>query len=214
MAIDNPCLTLILGGARSGKSSYAEALAPTFGPRVLYVATAEALDDEMRARAAAHQGRRPANWITLEVPRGVGAALRSCPDVACADVILLDCLTLLVTNVVLQGAADPGLGGIDASEPDVDTAWRWVQAELEALLAAYHALRLPLLIVSNEVGLGVVPPYSLGRTFRDCLGRANQTLAAAADQVILMAAGLPIDLKALPLATLPYSSASCRPEDR
>lgn len=197
MATDKPALTLILGGARSGKSTYAEALAPTFGPRVLYVATAEALDDEMRARALAHQRRRPAEWTTLEVPRQVGAALLADAAAAQADVILLDCLTLLVTNVLLSG-------GRDAPEPDVDTAWRWVQAELEALLSAQRALGVPLLIVSNEVGWGVVPPYSLGRSFRDCLGRANQMLAAVADPVILMVAGLPVDLKALPLAALPH----------
>jgi len=95
----------------------------------------------------------------------------------------------------------------------VDTAWRWVQAELEALLAAQRALGVPLLIVSNEVGWGVVPPYSLGRSFRDCLGRANQRLAAVADPVILMVAGLPVDLKALPLVALPHLGAP-EPEPR
>jgi adenosylcobinamide kinase / adenosylcobinamide-phosphate guanylyltransferase len=196
MAIDSPSLTLILGGARSGKSTYAEALAPRLGQHVLYVATAEALDDEMRARAAAHQRRRPADWITLEAPRGVGAVLRSCPAAAAADVILLDCLTLLVTNIVLSG-------GPEAPEPDVDTAWRCVDAELDSLLSAHRFLGAHLIVVSNEVGLGVVPAYSLGRTFRDCLGRANQVLARVADSAILMVAGLPIDLKALPLVTLP-----------
>jgi adenosylcobinamide kinase/adenosylcobinamide-phosphate guanylyltransferase len=198
MAIAEHSLTLILGGARSGKSTYAEALAPKLGQRVLYVATAEALDDEMRARAAAHQASRPADWPTLEAPLAVGAALRASPEAAEADVILLECLTLLVSNVILAG-------GPDAPEPDVDAAWNAVQTELEGLLQAHRQLGAHLIMVSNEVGLGVVPPYNLGRTYRDCLGRANQTLARIADRTILMVAGLPVDLRAMPLAW-PYQS--------
>jgi adenosylcobinamide kinase/adenosylcobinamide-phosphate guanylyltransferase len=195
MADGERTVTLILGGARSGKSAYAEALASHLGGRVLYVATAEALDDEMRARAAAHQARRPREWTTLEVPLNVGAALRSDPAAVGADVILLDCLTLLVSNVLLACAPD-GL------EPDVDAAWASVQAEVGALLAVRRWLGAHLVVVSNEVGLGVVPAYSLGRTYRDCLGRANQALGRVADRVIWMAAGLPVDLRALPLAWL------------
>ncbi len=195
MAKSDPGLTLILGGARSGKSTYAEDLASKLGEKVLYVATAEALDDEMRARVVAHQARRPSQWDTLEVPLNVGAVLQTHPAAADADVILLDCLTLLVSNVVLSG-------GPDAPEPNADTAWSWVQAEVEALLAAHHRLPGHLIVVSNEVGLGVVPAYSLGRTYRDCLGWANQTLARLADRVILMVAGLPVDLKSQPLAWL------------
>lgn len=186
-------LTLILGGARSGKSNYAEALAPRLGRRVLYVATAEALDEEMRARVAAHRARRPAGWMTLEVPLAVGAALESSPEVAGTDVILLDCLSLLVSNVLLSR-------GPEAPEPDVETAMGWVRAEVDGLLAARERLGAHLVVVSNEVGLGVVPAYPLGRTYRDCLGWANQALARVARQVILMVAGLPVDLKSLPLA--------------
>ena len=193
MAENRPPLTLILGGARGGKSTYAEALAPRLGRRVLYVATAEALDDEMRARVAAHQSRRPPDWSTLETPLNVGAALRTKADTGVVNVILLDCLTLLVSNIILSG-------GPDAPEPDVEAAWAMVEAELEAILEAHVQLGAHLIIVSNEVGLGLVPPYSLGRTYRDCLGRANQTLARIADRAILMVAGLPVDLKALPLA--------------
>lgn len=185
-------VTLILGGARSGKSDFAEALAEQPAGPVLYVATAEALDEEMRTRVAAHQARRPAHWTTLEVPLQVGAALRSHPQAAGAGVVLLDCLTLLVSNVILSE-------GPNAPELDVDTAWDRVRAEVEALLAAQQDLGCHLVVVSNEVGLGVVPPYSLGRTYRDCLGWANQRLAEAADQVIWLVAGLALDLKALPL---------------
>jgi len=193
MANSEPSLTLILGGARSGKSTYAEALAPKLGQRVLYVATAEALDDEMRVRVAVHQSRRPPDWRTLEAPLNVGAALCAKPGAGDVDMILLDCLTLLVSNVILSG-------GPDAPEPDVEAAWTMVEAELEALLEAQLQLGAHLIIVSNEVGLGLAPPYSLGRTYRDCLGRANQTLARLADHAVLMVAGLPVDLKALPLA--------------
>lgn len=186
-------LTLILGGARSGKSSYAEALASKLGGPVLYVATAEALDEEMQARRVAHRARRPAEWATLESPTGVAAALASSPDAGQAAVILLDCLTLLVSNIVLSG-------GSVSAEPSAETAWTWVQAEIEGLLDRHRRLGAHLLVVSNEVGLGVVPAYSLGRTYRDCLGWANQRLAREADRVVLMVAGLPVDLKSLPLA--------------
>lgn len=193
MAEGNALLTLILGGARSGKSHYAELLASTVGQTVLYVATAEALDEEMRARVSSHQARRPATWTTMEAPLGVGSALRAWSQAALADVILLDCLTLLVSNVLVsQGGESQGM--------DADQAWALVEAELDALLEAHRRLNAHLIVVSNEVGLGIVPAYELGRTYRDCLGWANQKLARRAGQVILMVAGLPVDLKSLPLA--------------
>jgi len=194
-ANNEPALSLILGGARSGKSAYAEALAAQLGPRVLYVATAEALDEEMEARIAAHRAARPPAWTTLEAPLNVGAALRAHPTAAGADAILLDCLTLLVSNVLLVGDSD-------APELDVESAWERVRAEVDGLVEAQRELGVDLIIVSNEVGWGVVPPYSLGRTYRDCLGWANQALARAADRVVLLVAGLPLDLKALPLARI------------
>lgn len=193
MAHANPALTLILGGARSGKSDYAEALAATLGRQVLYIATAEVLDDEMRARVSRHRARRPAEWSTLEAPLGIGAALRASAQAGLADVILLDCLTLLISNVLLSQ-------GEETQEMAVDQAWASVEAELDALLAAHHGLGAHLLVVSNEVGLGIVPAYSLGRTYRDCLGWANQKIARRAGRVILMVAGLPLDLSSLPLA--------------
>lgn len=186
-------ISLILGGARSGKSSYAEALASRLGERILYVATAEALDDEMKARVAIHRASRPVEWHTLEAPLNVGAALTTWTASTQIDVILLDCLTLLVSNVILSA-------GPDVPEPDVDTAWAAVTQELDCLLAAQRRSGGHLIVVSNEVGWGVVPTHSLGRIYRDCLGRANQALARVADRAILMVAGLPVDLKALPLA--------------
>lgn len=175
-------LILILGGARGGKSAYAEKLATEIGPNVLYIATAEAGDDEMAERIAAHRAARPPTWQTLETPHHVGAALATIDGLP--DALLLDCLTLWVTNILLAMENEP--------QPEIEVA---VQIEIEALLAKQKQLNIPLIIVSNEVGLGLVPEYPLGRIFRDTLGRANQFLAAQADQVILMVAGIPMNLK-------------------
>lgn len=177
-------LTLILGGARSGKSTYAEQQAAAAGGRVLYVATAEAWDDEMRARIAAHRAQRPATWRTVEAPRAVGAAARAALDDG-ADVVLVDCLTLLASNVII--ALPEG--------SDERAASAVLDQELDALLAAYEASDAAWFVVSNEVGLGIVPAYPLGRVYRDALGRANQRMAALADRVIFMVAGLPMTVK-------------------
>jgi adenosylcobinamide kinase/adenosylcobinamide-phosphate guanylyltransferase len=185
----NPELVFILGGARAGKSAYAERLVAEHGPRVLYVATAEVKDDEMHSRIQAHRARRPATWTTLEAPRDVGAALLSLGP--SADAVLLDCLTLLVTNWVLTYAGEEEM--VDPAIEEVTDAA--VVAEIEAILEAQAQLGLPMVVVSNEVGMGLVPPYPLGRLYRDVLGRANQRLAAAADRVFLMVAGLPMTLK-------------------
>ncbi len=176
-------LTLILGGARSGKSAYAQRLAAERGARVLYVATAEAGDDEMAARLAAHRAQRPAHWQTLEVPRRIGAAIRI--STGTAEVIVLDCLTLLASNVITA-----------LPEPvTAETADMALKAEVDALLAAYEESTAEWIVVSNEVGLGLVPPYPLGRVYRDALGRAHQRLAVVAGEVLFMIAGLPLPLK-------------------
>ena len=177
-----PHLTLILGGARSGKSDYAEKLAAQIGSEVLYIATAEAHDEEMADRIALHRQSRPDHWQTLETPRNVGRALTTTE--LHPQIMLLDCLTLLVSNWVLAMESEPQLS--------VETA---VQAELEAILAAQARLDVPLIIVSNEVGLGLVPPYPLGRVYRDVLGRVNQYVATRADRVLFMVAGLPLVVK-------------------
>ena len=178
-------LILILGGARSGKSAFAERLAHDLGDRVLYVATAQALDGEMEARIRAHRARRPAQWRTLESPRDVGAALRAAA--LPGEVVLLDCLTLLVSNVILAAGDDAAPA---VAQPAVD-------AEIGALLAAVRVHDAPVIVVSNEVGLGGVPLYPLGRIFQDVQGWANQRLAQEAAQVFLMVAGIPVDIKRL-----------------
>ncbi|HEX3576565.1 MAG TPA: bifunctional adenosylcobinamide kinase/adenosylcobinamide-phosphate guanylyltransferase [Rhodopila sp.] len=166
-----PTTTLVLGGARSGKSRYAEALITRHPAPWVYVATAEAFDDEMRARIAQHQAARQPGWRTIEAPTALADVL----DQETALPVLVDCLTLWLTNLML--------GGHD------------IPAAITTLEAALARRRLPTVLVSNEVGLGIVPETPLGRTFRDEAGRLNQLVAARADHVVFMVAGLPMTLK-------------------
>jgi adenosylcobinamide kinase/adenosylcobinamide-phosphate guanylyltransferase len=161
-----PAVTLVLGGARSGKSAYAEAL---LGGGT-YLATATAGDAEMAARIAAHRARRGQAWRTLEEPLELAATLA-----ACEGPVLVDCLTLWLTNIMQAGG-------------DVD-------AQTQALVAALQELAGPVVLVSNEVGQGIVPDNALAREFRDRAGRLNQDVAAVAGRVVLVAAGLPLVLK-------------------
>jgi adenosylcobinamide kinase/adenosylcobinamide-phosphate guanylyltransferase len=177
-------LTFILGGARSGKSSYAQRLAEKHGGQVALIATATTSDEEMAARIRKHQNERPPGWITREIPQGVAAALKV--DPLRADVILLDCLTLLVSNLLLQDSE---------SEVNEASAALPLESEITALLATVRDSRAVWIIVSNEVGLGLVPPYPLGRIYRDLLGRANQQVAAIADEVFWMVAGIPVPIE-------------------
>lgn len=178
-------LTLILGGARSGKSAYAETLAAQQNGTVLYVATAQAWDDEMRVRIANHRAQRPATWATIEAPQAVGPAIMSALQTHAPAVILLDCLTLLASNIIIALPEN-------VNEAEATTA---LMAEVDTLLAAYASSNAAWIMVSNEVGLGIVPAYPLGRVYRDALGRANQRLAAVADEVLFMVAGLPLTVK-------------------
>ena len=179
-------LIFILGGARSGKSSYAEQLAAQRGTHVTYVATAQAWDEEMAVRIANHKAQRPAHWRTVEAPQQVGSALAAAEAAGGeCEGVGVDCLTLLASTVML---ALPEPVGVAAAEDAL-------RAEVDALLAAYAESRATWIIVSNEVGLGIVPSYPLGRVYRDALGRANQQLAAAADEVLFMVAGLPMRVK-------------------
>jgi adenosylcobinamide kinase/adenosylcobinamide-phosphate guanylyltransferase len=172
-------IVLFTGGARSGKSTRAEQYAGQLGRPVLSLATAQAGDDEMRERIAAHRRQRPAGWATREVPIAVAATL-STLDVG--TVVLLDCLSLLVSNLLL------------ANEPNAAAV---VDAEIAGLIAAARARDLVLIVVTNEVGQGIVPAYPLGRTYRDLLGRANQQIAAAAAEVYLLVCGIPVEVRAL-----------------
>lgn len=178
-------LTLILGGARSGKSTYAQQRAMEQNRPVLYVATAAPGDEEMAARIAAHRAERPAEWRTLEAQTGVAEAIRSALTMKPAGLVLVDCLTLLASNVILA-LPEP------VSQTAADEA---LLAEVEDLLVVYRQSSADWMVVSNEVGLGLVPPYPIGRIYRDALGRANQRLAQSADEVLFMVAGLPVRVK-------------------
>jgi adenosylcobinamide kinase / adenosylcobinamide-phosphate guanylyltransferase len=178
-------LTFLIGGARSGKSSYAEQLASQHNGKILYIATAQALDEEMRTRIAAHQQKRSVDWQTLELESNVGEYLLSHPPQA--DFILLDCVTLLVSNLALQAAPD-------LDHPDETAATKLVEAEITKLLQAIRSLSAHWVVVSNEVGQGLVPPYPVGRIYRDLLGWANQSLAREADEVYWLVAGIPVPI--------------------
>jgi adenosylcobinamide kinase/adenosylcobinamide-phosphate guanylyltransferase len=173
-------ITLLLGGARSGKSHYAQQLAIKLGSRVLFVATGEALDEEMEARIAEHKKARPKNWRTVEIPSGVGRGIER--QIGDAEVVIIDCLTLLVSNLLRD-------------EPDYPEAEKRVTAETNELIAAMDKLDASFVIVSNEVGMGLVPETKLGRIYRDLLGKANQLLAVHATKVYLMVACLPVQVK-------------------
>lgn len=166
----------ITGGARSGKSSLAETLAQGFGAPLCYIATGEARDSEMTARIAAHRARRGDGWLTIEEPLRLGEALRNADGRFRA--VLVDCVTLWLTNLLL-------------SHDDADRAL----GEVRALAELLPDLATPILIVSNEVGMGIVPDNPLSRTFRDLAGKANQILAAAADEVYMTISGIPLKLK-------------------
>ena len=172
-------LTLVLGGVRAGKSSYAQRLASA-GRRVLFVATAEAGDAEMAGRIAVHRASRPPDWDTLEEPVDLADALA--PVLHRYDTVLLDCLTLWVSNLLLR-VDDPW------------TARDHAVAQARALLDLQAHSDAAWVVVSNETGLGVIPPTPLGRAFQDALGRVNQLVAAQADSVCFMVAGLPLTVK-------------------
>lgn len=191
-----PKLTLILGGARSGKSSYAQQLAQNLDGNVLYVATATAGDEEMKTRIQNHRADRPAGWQTLEAPLYVGEAIKQELSRFPFDVVLVDCITLLATNVILQLPEN-------AAEQQVMDA---LKREIDSLLDCIRNSNARWILVSNEVGLGLVPPYPLGRLYRDTLGRANQRLSMSADQAILMIAGIPIPLKQLQTGAWPETT--------
>ena len=177
-AILLPAVTLVLGGARSGKSCHAEGLIEAAAPHATYVATAESGDAEMMARIAAHRARRQEVgggefWHTVEAPLDLASAIAE--EAASDRPLLVDCLTLWLSNLLL--------------------ADRRIENETRSLCAALHEARGPVVLVANEVGLGLVPETALGRRFRDEAGRLNQEIAALADRVVFVAAGLPLVLK-------------------
>jgi adenosylcobinamide kinase/adenosylcobinamide-phosphate guanylyltransferase len=180
-------LIFILGGARSGKSAYAQELAKRAererGGGVVFIATAEAGDEEMRARIERHRRDRPPSWDTVEAPMKVAVVVAEASAGQAA--VIVDCLTLLMSNLLLAGGEDV----------DAERATQRVLREVEELIEAAQATEADVIVVSNEVGMGVVPSTRLGRLFRDITGQAHQLLARAADEAYFMLAGLPQRLK-------------------
>jgi adenosylcobinamide kinase / adenosylcobinamide-phosphate guanylyltransferase len=189
---ENPQLILVTGGARSGKSTYAERLARQSGHSVVYIATATAGDDDMRDRIARHQAARPVTWQTIEEPLHIAEAVHR--GAALADIILLDCITVWLSNWLLR---QDELSSIESTPSSVYS--EGALQEIEALLREAQALNAQqrLLIVTNEVGLGIVPAFALGRVYRDVLGTVNRRLAQEAARVYLLVAGLAVDIKRL-----------------
>jgi adenosylcobinamide kinase/adenosylcobinamide-phosphate guanylyltransferase len=173
--------TLIIGGARSGKSRLALEMARAGGGEVLFVATAEAGDDEMVRRIETHRRSRPQHWRTLEVTTGTGERISA--SIGQAGTVVIDCITLLVNNVFEQHKADEA------------TLEKAVEAEISGLIECIERSEARFIIVTNEVGLGIIPADRVSRLYRDLLGRANQLLAARADEVLLMVAGIPVKIK-------------------
>jgi len=186
--VNAPHLDLLLGGVRSGKSARAVELARDWAPQapVLFVATAQALDTDMTLRIAAHQAERPAHWSTLESPLELAAELARVlgeKDAPRPDVVIVDCMTLWVSNILL------------ASSEDADIEQAVAERVMELLEVIRSAPPARWIVVSNEVGLGIVPLTPLGRRYRDALGRANRLIAANSDRVTMMVAGLELRLK-------------------
>jgi adenosylcobinamide kinase/adenosylcobinamide-phosphate guanylyltransferase len=179
-------LTLITGGARSGKSRFAERLAADAGGSVVYLATLEPADEEMARRVEAHRRSRPATWRTVEEPLAVVEALAGARPF---DVCVLDCLTLWVSNLLLAE-------GNDAIEREPDAVAGRIVERVSAVADWQAKHDATLIVVTNEVGAGLVPEYPIGRLFRDVLGEANQVMAAAASHVYLCVAGYALNLKA------------------
>ncbi len=178
---------LIIGGARSGKSHFAQELAPKLGEPVLFVATAEAGDEEMRRRIEEHQRSRPAAWSTLEVTTHIGSQIVQ--NIGGAKVVIVDCITLLVNNIFNQHSYQ--------TDEQIDTSLveKEVASEINELVECINRVDASFIMVTNEVGTGLVPVSKVSRLYRDLLGKANQILAERTDEIYLMVAGLPVPIK-------------------
>jgi adenosylcobinamide kinase/adenosylcobinamide-phosphate guanylyltransferase len=182
-------IILVTGGARSGKSEFAEQYALMSGKPVAYIATAQIYDEEMRLRVALHRQRRPNNWRTYEAPYFAEKAIDQA--VTHADIILFDCLTLYTSNLLLAP---------NVSDNQKERG-RYIAAQIELLLESARSSQATVIFVTNEVGMGVVPENALAREYRDVAGLANQQVAACADEVYLVVSGLAVDIKKLAVNT-------------
>ena len=178
---------LITGGARSGKSSYALELAKKFGEPVLFVATAEPIDFEMAKRIERHRKTRPKGWVTLEARRHIGSVIEK--KIGKSKVVLVDCITLLIGNVFNEFKDNPD------DKLDESTIEKKAMQEVKGLINCMGKNKVSFILVTNEVGEGIVPENKLGRLYRDILGKTNQMLARECDEVYLMVSGIPVKLK-------------------
>lgn len=190
-------LIFVTGGTRSGKSTFAEEVTAALGSNITYIATARASDGEMAERIALHRQRRPDNWRTVEEPEQVKAVVEYWGERS--DAILLDCLTLHISNLLLAGETEAGNSEGDTGSVDgrkrAEKLDRYILQAAEQIAAAAKAAKAHVVVVSNEVGLSLVPPYPLGRRYQDIVGRANQIFARDADEAYFVIAGCPLDIK-------------------
>lgn len=182
-------LIMVTGGARSGKSSFAEKMVKEIGNNVIYIATAIPFDDEMKDRIEKHRAQRPAEWETIEAYKDLDIHLSG--KLSGMDSVLLDCITVMVSNLMLEKSYD--WEGISPEE--VNAAEEVVKVQIQKLIDTAIKSPVPFVVVTNELGMGLVPPYELGRAMRDIAGRANQNLAQAASEVYLCVSGIPVKIK-------------------
>ena len=173
----NPRLIFVTGGARSGKSRFAQDRAHSLKGRKVYIATAEPLDEEMAEKIKAHRKERPSDWVTVEEPRHLGKVVMDCATTY--DVLLIDCLTLWISNLLTNNSLKK----------------REINDEIQNLVEHCKKVSSTVIIVSNELGMGIVPLDSLTRLYRDIVGKANQHIATAADEVFLLVSGIPMKIK-------------------
>lgn len=182
-------IILVTGGARSGKSTFAEEEAKKAGTNVIYIATSIPFDDEMKDRIKKHRQQRPSNWETVETYKDIDLHLKG--RLEGKNAVLLDCITIMVSNLMLEKAYDwEGMAVDEINEVEAK-----VKIEIDKLINVAQESSVPFIIVTNELGMGVVPPTSLGRAIRDIAGRANQMLARAASEVYLCVSGIPVKIK-------------------
>lgn len=182
-------LVLVTGGARSGKSNFAESMAKEYEEKVLYVATSVPFDDEMKDRIKKHRASRPASWETLEAYKDLNRLLPEA--VSGKDCVLLDCITVMITNIMFEKEMDFDNVDIEKANQLEET----VKCEVEKLIEAGKKLDATLIMVTNEVGMGIVPDNAISRVFRDIAGRMNQLLAKNCDEVYVCISGIPLRLK-------------------
>lgn len=183
-------IIFVTGGARSGKSTFAEQSVKGFGDRIVYLATAIPFDDGMKDRIAKHQSSRPSSWTTIEGYKEFDKILSS-KEVLASDAIIFDCITVMITNLMMEPKVDFEVVDMDF----VNELEMYIQSEIDKLIETIKNKSLNAVIVSNEVGLGLVPFYKMGNFFRDISGRVNQRVAAIADEVYFTVSGIPMKIK-------------------